>query len=237
MSQFAVLAVLLPTTLLGVLANAQTRDDLATAARAFDEGALRRDDDNAKATPIRKRTGPIHLAFRNSGRAPGLVEPTRRAVRRIAVEAAVIVEDVAADDPSADFIVSFDENESPSGKRNCLAQTWWKAWSIYRNELKINPAYAGGIDGCIIHESMHAFGFNSHPHGGDSVLSYVYKRSALTPLDIHLIHTLYDPRMTIGLKPAAASQLGCRILGERMESSATDVAAVCTDRKGPMPSN
>jgi len=41
-----------------------------------------------------------------------------------------------------------------------------------------------------------------------SVLSYVYKRSTLTPLDIHLIHTLYDPRMTIGLKPAAGFATG-----------------------------
>src|SRR5471032_2176841 len=236
MSRWTVFAVLLPMALLWEAASAQTRDDLATAARAFDEGALRRDDDNAKATPIRKRMGPIHLTFRNPGMAPGLVEPTRRAVQRIAAEAAITVEDVAADNPSADFIVGFDENESPSGKRNCLALTWWKAWAINRNELKINHAYAGGIDGCIIHESMHAFGFNSHPHGGDSVLSYVYKRSSLTPLDIHLIHTLYDPRMTIGLKPAPASQLACRILGERLGSSADDVTAVCTDRKGPVPS-
>lgn len=236
MSRLAVPAVLLSMVFVPPGAHAQLRDELEAGARAFDDGALRREDDNAKATPIRKRTGPIRLAFRNSGTAPGLVEPTRQAVRLIAAEAAIKVNDVAADDPSADFIVSFDENESSDGKRNCFSLTWWKAWSITRNELKINPASGSGIDRCIIHEAMHAFGFNSHPHAADSVLSYVYKRRALTPIDMHLIHTLYDPRMTVGLQPAPASQLGCRILGERMGSSTDDIAAICNGRKGPVPS-
>lgn len=238
MSRWTILAVLLSTALpSGVDAIAQTRDDLATAARAFDEGALRSDDNNAKPIAIRKWTAPIRLAFRNPGGAPGLVEPTRQAIRAIAAETgSIAVTDVDTNDTTANYLVSFDENESPSGKRNCYAQAWWKAWAINRAELKVNPAQGSGIDVCIIHEALHSFGFLSHPHGADSVLSYVYKRRALTSTDVHLIHTLYDPRMTTGLQPAAASQLGCRILGARMGSSADDIAAICTDRKGPVPS-
>lgn len=215
---------------------AQTRDDLAVAARAFDEGALRADDDNGKPRPVRKWTGPIRLAFRNAGMAPGLVGPTRGAIRTIAAETgSVTVGDVESKDPGANYVVVFDENESVQGKQNCYAHAWWQAWSITRAELKINPASGSTIDICLIHEALHSFGFLSHPHGADSVLSYVYKRRALTPVDLHLIHTLYDSRMTIGLQPAPASQLACRILGERMGSSAADIAAVCTGRKGPVP--
>ncbi len=70
-----------------------------------------------------------------------------------------------------------------------------------------------------------------------SVLSYVqHGQRSLTPLDQHLIHTLYDPRLQPGMAPAPASQLACRILGERLGAAAADIDAVCRDRKGPTPS-
>ena len=140
--------------------------------------------------------------------------------------------DVAIGD-SPNFVVNFDENESSSGKRNCFARAWTKNGGIYRADLKINPAYGSSIDACIIHEAMHAFGFLSHPHAADSVLSYVYRRRALTPLDRHLIRTLYDPRLAPNLAAQPASQLGCRILGERMAIAGADIDAVCGARKGP----
>lgn len=215
-------------------ATAGGRDELAALSRAFDDSALRNDDDNAKPASVRKWTNPIKLAFKNGSRAPSLVEATRRAVAAVAAETgSIVVTDAAADDETANFTVSFDENESASGKRNCYARVWYKSWVINRAELKINPAYGSSIDGCIIHESTHAFGLLSHPHGADSVLSYVYKRRALTAVDVLLIRTLYDPRLKVGTKPAAASQLACRILGERTQTPAADIEAICIDRKGP----
>ena len=106
-------------------ATAGGRGELAALSRAFDESALRNDDDdNAKPASVRKWTGPIRLAFSNASRAPGLVETTRKALALVAAETTTItVADVAADDSSANFIVSFDENESVSGKRNCFART------------------------------------------------------------------------------------------------------------------
>ena len=50
--------------LLPIAARAQSRDALVEAARAFDEGALRNNDDNAKPMPVRKWTAPIRLALR-----------------------------------------------------------------------------------------------------------------------------------------------------------------------------
>jgi len=228
--------LVLASSLMPVGAGAQSREALADAAHAFDEAALRVEDNSAKATSVRKWMGPIKLGFTKGVRAPGLVEPTRQAVKQIAAEAGIEVIDLPPDEASPPYQVVFDENESSNGQRNCFARTWWQAWMINKVELKINPAYGATIDGCIIHEAMHSFGFNSHPHDSDSVLSYRYKRHALTPLDKNLIHTLYDKRIVPGLKPAVASQLGCRILGERLGASATDVDAVCRDRTGPTPS-
>lgn len=92
------------------------------------------------------------------------------------------------------------------------------------------------VDRCAIHEPMHTLGFNSHPHGAQSVLSYVYKaQRTLTPLDRLLIRTLYDGRLAPGTALAPASQLACRILGERMAAPVVDIDAVCRDRKGPAP--
>jgi hypothetical protein len=228
--------LLLASSLLPAGATAQPREALADAAHAFDEAALRVEDNSAKATSVRKWMGPIKLGFTKAVRAPGLVEPTRQAVTQIAAEAGIEVIDLPPDEASPPYQIVFDENESVSGQRNCFARTWWQKWVINKVELKINPACGATIDGCIIHEAMHSFGFNSHPHDSDSVLSYRYRRRALTPLDKNLIHTLYDKRIAPGLRPAEASQLGCRILGERMSVAAADIDAVCRDRKGPTPS-
>ena len=218
--------------------QAGPRDDLVTAARAFDDSALRYGDDNAKARPVRKWTEPIRLAFDNPGAAPNLVELTRQAVKTIAAEADISIVDLAAKDATGTMVVYFDENGLFGRAGDCIAQNWMRNdWAIRRGELRINPTRMRDIDRCVTHESMHAFGFNSHPHAALSILSYVYKaQRTLTDLDRNLIHTLYDPRMTLGLKPAPASQLACRILGERLGSSADDVTTVCTDRKGPVPS-
>jgi len=227
---FIILAIAAPTG-----AMAQTRRDLVNAAHAFDDSALRLDDNNAKPANVRKWTSPIKVAFTNPGRGSSLVEPARRALRQIAEQANIAVVDVEPNDVSVNFTVTFDENESAQGKRNCFTRIWWHGNSaVYRGELKINPA-SSNLDNCIIHETLHAFGFISHPHSADSVLSYVYKRPTLTPLDVNLIRTLYDPRLTLGMKPAPASQLACRLLGERMKAAQADIDAVCADRKGPVP--
>jgi hypothetical protein len=208
---------------------------LAEAARAFDEAALRASDDNSKPRPVRKWMAPIRLAFSNPSAAPALVEISRQGVRTIAVEAGIAVMDAAQGDATANYVVLFDENGLRGQAGDCSANGWWnKDGVIYKAELRINPVRIRDIDRCAVHEPMHSFGFFSHPHSALSVLSYVYKaQRTLTPLDRHLIRTLYDRRLTTGMAASAASQLACRILGERMGSPPADIDAVCRDRKGP----
>ena len=234
MTRFLI-CLLLAATPLPAAAQVPSRDVLAGAARAFDESALRLGDDNARPTSIRKWREPIKLAFDNASTHPDLVPITRQAINLIAVEAGVTVIDLPTRE-GGNFVVYFDENGVNGKAGYCFANSWWKSWAINRAELRINPTRMRDIDRCTVHEAMHAFGFNSHPHAADSILSYTYHgRRALSPLDLHLIRTLYDPRLTPGMRPAPASQLACRLLGERLGSSAGDIEAVCRDRKGPTP--
>jgi len=132
---FAALAVLLTVTSPS-LAN-DVRGELTTAARAFDESALRLGDDSARAIGVRKWNVAIALRFANASRAPGLVEPTRKAIQSIAGQTPdIAVADAVVDD--ANFVVRFDENESASGKNGCHANVSSKSWAISRSELKIN---------------------------------------------------------------------------------------------------
>ncbi|MBV8393418.1 MAG: hypothetical protein JOY81_09585 [Alphaproteobacteria bacterium] len=218
--------------------HGQSREVLLDAARAFDESALRASDDNAKPQPIRKWMDPIKLAVSNPGAMPSLAELSRQAVKTLAAEAGVTVIEVDGPAAGANYVIYLDENGLNGQAGWCWANGWWdKARAMTKGELRVNPTRNRDADRCTIHEAMHSFGFFSHPHAAFSVLSYVQKgQRSLTPLDKHLIHTLYDPRLTPGMAPAPASQLGCRILGGRLSVAAADIDAVCRDRKGPTPS-
>jgi hypothetical protein len=209
------------------MAAAGPRDELSDAARAFDESVLRDQDDSTRQLALRKWKGPIKLAVRNPSRAPNLVQPAIKAIRTIAEQAKVEVTEVEITDSGANLVVFFDDNEIYNGQLGCQAKAPTRNWLIERAEIKISPSFRGQIDNCIIHEALHAFGFYSHPHGVDSVLSYVYKRTALTRLDIYLIKTLYDPALRPGLAPLQASVQGCRILARLMASSEQDTREIC----------
>jgi hypothetical protein len=241
MRRFAFPAALALAAFPPLATHAQSRDDLTTAARAFDEGALRRGDDNGRPLPVRKwpKTKPVILAFDNPSAAPGLIDLTRQAIKLEMAEAGVAVVDREKGDKSSNYVVFFDENGLNGQSGYCWGGAWWNnAFDITRAELRINPTRIRDIDRCAVHEPMHTLGFSSHPHAALSALSYTDKgQRTLTPLDLHLIHTLYDDRLPAGTKPAEASQTACRLLGERLGSSAADIAAVCSDRKGPVRSN
>jgi hypothetical protein len=241
MRRFAFPAALALVAFLSPPTHAQSREDLTVAARAFDDAALRLGDDNGRPMPVRKwpKTKPVGIAFDNPSAAPNLVELTRRAVKLEMAEAGLTVVDAEKGDKSGNYVVFFDENGLNGQSGYCWGGSWWnKGFGIIRAELRINPTRIRDIDRCAIHEPMHTLGFSSHPHAALSVLSYVDKgQRTLTPTDLHLIHTLYDDRLPAGTQSAEASQMACRLLGERLGSSAADIAAVCSDRKGPVRSN
>ena len=137
-------------------------------------------------------------------------------------------------DKSSNYAVLFDENGFNGQSRYCWGSAWLnKAFDITRAELRINPSRIRDIDRSEVHEPMHTLGFNSPPHAALSVLSNTYKgKRTLTPLDLRLIHTLYDDRLPAGNETGrsiaeSVPAFWASVLG----SSAADIVAVCTDRK------
>jgi hypothetical protein len=226
----AVLAGFLASAPIAALGS-DARDELAGAAQAFEQAVLRLQDSDDKPRGVVRWDGPIFYTARNAQASSTIEAMAFAAVGRIAEIAHLPVERVAPDDPRANTIVVLTDNESSSGLRTCFAQPSWKNWRMTKVELNLNFANIRRIDRCVVHEALHGFGFNSHPHSADSILSYVYNRSDLTLLDRHLIETFYDRRLRPGMPRTDAAKQACRILGEKMTASAADIEAVCPLRK------
>lgn len=217
-------------------ASADTKSELLAASHAFEQSALRLGDSDERLSRPIKWTTPIFYVATNASGSPTLERLAWAAARRIAAIAGVPIEEVLNGDGRANFFVILTENEAPAmpgqaGAQTCYALQWWKAWKLTKVELYINFKNFSRIDRCAIHEVLHNFGFMSHPHGADSILSYVFNRRDLTALDKQLIETLYDPRMTPGLPRADAAKLGCRIMAAKIGAVASDIEAVCSARR------
>lgn len=227
-------AVMLGVTILAAAATSAPAapPDLPTLARAFDDGALRVAD--SRPETVTKWTRPLYYAVHNVAAQPSIARDVLTAVREIAAIAGLQVVEVAAGDGRANIVARFDDNEGPSGSQTCYAQ-WQRSndGAIVRVELFINFRNWQRINRCIVHEALHGFGFQSHAHAADSVLSYVSGRSSLTETDRLLLQTLYDRRLVPGMAPVAASRTACRILGEKVGATPADIRSTCAARSGP----
>jgi hypothetical protein len=211
---------------------AAPRDELEAAARAFDDSALRIGD--SRPAPFIRWTGPIFYAARNTNASPELAVALRRTTGELAGLAGLGVTDVALSDGRLNYTADFSDNESASGVRTCHAYWQFAKGAITRVIVTVNFANIRRMERCLVHETMHAMGFRSHPHSSDSVLSYTYAGNrSLTRIDRMLIAVLYDKRLAANLPVAAASRQACRLLAEHVGASAADFAAVCETRNGP----
>ncbi len=203
-------------------------------ARAFDEGALRVND--AIPAALAKWTETLYYTPHNGGAQPSIERQVSKALREMAAIAGLNLVVVEPNDKRANVVARFSENEGPSGSQSCYAQ-WWRSddGKITRVELNVNFRSWRGIDRCVVHETFHGFGFQSHAHAADSVLSYVSGRTSLTQVDRLLLETLYDRRLAAGTEPVAASRTACRILAEKINAAPSDVRVVCDARLGPQP--
>jgi hypothetical protein len=213
---------------------APPRSELEMLARAFDEGALRVNDSVPAA--VAKWTGTLYYAPLNGSAQPSVERQVIKALREMAAIAGLNLVVVEPDDKRVNVVARLSENEGPSGSQTCYSQ-WWRTddGTITRVELYVNFKAWRGIDRCIVHESLHGFGFQSHAHSADSVLSYVSGRANLTQVDRLLLETLYDRRLAAGTEPVVASRTACRILAEKINATPPDVRAVCDARVGPQP--
>ncbi|MBM3521888.1 MAG: DUF2927 domain-containing protein [Alphaproteobacteria bacterium] len=207
----------LALVLLAVMVAAPAAGDDARISRflqAFDETALWHDGKTLVQT--KKWTGAIRLQIvGNSG--DSFERFAVESVEEAAKLAGIRVERATGSD--ANFVVKFEDtaNYHIGGRAaGCYSATRWNPrGEIIHGELFINYSMRNQLRECIVHETMHAFGFPGHPHGLDSVLSYVYRRDRLTELDIAAFRVLYDQRMRTGLYYLPALQLARQIIAEQ----------------------
>jgi len=189
---------------------------LARLLQGFDETSLWHD--GKTLVPTRKWTQPIQMHI--TGNSTGSLEQiVTQAVEKSAGLAGLTVKQVDA--TAANFIVKFDDTSSYviNGRAaGCYATTRMNArGEIQRAELFVNFQMRGQLRQCIVHETMHAFGFSGHPHGLDSVLSYVHRRDELTEIDEAAFRTLYDRRMNTNRYYLPSLTLARQIIAERLQ--------------------
>ncbi len=220
-------------------AHAGPADDLARLAKGFEDAALRVDDDSSKPSDVARWDSEIVMTFVNPTRSSRQASLMSKAVREIAAIAGVAVREVAPTAPDANFVGKFSDSSSggigmAGGSSNCFTDATWKFGRMQHVAINVGTRLHFTSDRCVVHEALHGFGFKSHPHGLDSILSYVYNREGLTPTDYLLIETLYDKRLKLGMTRAQAAPIACRILAEKTGVSAAE--PVCAQRgSSPQP--
>lgn len=167
--------------------------------QAFYESALWHDGKNA--VWVRKWAQPlrVRLTGLQAETYSGLVLERLKAVTEIAgLEYSVL----QTGDKNTNFLIEFVDSSSlvANGRSaGCVTHTYSGPGNTYAYvHVLINLRMGAELGHCISHELMHALGFPGHPHGVDSVLSYVYRRDDLTDADRMSLRILYDPRIEAG---------------------------------------
>lgn len=197
---------------------------LTRLLQVFDEAALWHD--GRTLVPPRKWRARLRLQFvGNPGE--GLEHMVIEALEHGAQLAGLVLERAGANEPT--LVVRFDDASTYfiNGRAaGCYATTRWNnRGEIVHAELVINYAARQMLRQCIVHESMHAFGFPGHPHGFDSVLSYVFRRERLTELDENAFRVLYDPRLRANAGYLPTLMQARQIIAERLGAVPAGVSA------------
>lgn len=167
--------------------------------QAFYESALWHDGKSAVwvrkwAQPLRVRmVGPMSETYRD------LVLGRLKAMTAIAGLDFSVQQ---TGDRTTNFLIEFIDTSSlvANGRAaGCVTHTYSGPGNLYAYaHVMINLRMGNELAHCITHELMHALGFPGHPHGIDSVLSYVHHRDDLTETDRMSLRVLYDPRIEAG---------------------------------------
>lgn len=174
------------------------------------------------------------------------IAETVKTLKKFADLAGIAVREGTVGGKDVNFRIIFRNTDnlraSNGGKVGCL--TSWNSdnWTGRLNwaELQINLAYTSGINQCIQHELLHAFGLRGHPHKLHSILSYYTTRFVFEPTeaDIVLLQTLYDRRIKTGMPRLEAVALASGIIEEKRRvlnpgaPPATSPDAVLADIRG-----
>lgn len=169
---------------------------LEEALSFFSEAALWNASGAEPATPrsgIVRWNTPIRAFFQSS---------TTSSVRRDAMEALKELSDISGhpleivESPEkANMVMEFlQDYQRPAGVQSAGCMTRYGTPIIV--SIRLNQS------SCIRHEYLHAYGFRSHPHEFNSVLSYTRQASTrlnLTDIDVLALRALYRGKVTSGM--------------------------------------
>ena len=172
--------------------------DVEAYLQIFYEAALW--NDGRWPINIRKWNRPLRVKI--AGSMPGsYADLVVTRLRDMTGLAGLDMKVLASGEPDENFLVQFIETTQlyASGRAaGCVTQPKYADdGSLSYVTLLINLNVNFELRACIAHELMHAMGFMGHPHQSDSVLSYIYKRDNLTPLDKMALRILYDPKLKL----------------------------------------
>lgn len=200
-----------------VSAPAMADDRVDEFLRGFDEMALWHD--NRDPVPVRKWNQ--NLRVRVTGpMSSNYDELVMGHLNKIAGLAKLRVERSAPGATDENLLIVFDESSYyvVNGRRaGCVAETRYSANGVIaKATLTINLNMGSELRQCIIHELMHAIGFPGHPHGINTVLSYVYKSETLTEIDQMSLRVLYDSRIQSSMLHLPALMAARQIIAEQL---------------------
>ena len=160
--------------------------------------------------PVSKWQGPIRVKF-TGDEVPRNKDFALSQLHVAADVAGIEVVEVAADDASANFEVEFLANmRQLTANESCHTNYYNRNGTINRAKIRANEPR---VWFCMLHETMHAMGFDGHPHAG-SVLTYFARSGGLTAADIFLLKTVYSSDIKPGMTPLAALAVFARRLLE-----------------------
>jgi hypothetical protein len=123
-------------------------------------------------------------------------------------------------DKNTNFLIEFVDSGSlvANGRAaGCVTHTYSGPGNTYAYvHILINLRMGSELGHCISHELMHALGFPGHPHGIDSVLSYVHRRDDLTDADKMSLRILYDRRIEAGAFQLPALAVAREVLVDKL---------------------
>jgi hypothetical protein len=126
---------------------------------------------------------------------------------------------IVAQDSDPNVTVSFVETADFLINREhvqCFAGTDRDQLVIKQAEIQISIEDPMMVDQCLAHEFMHVFGLHYHSGIVRSALSFAHEEQAMTQWDVIALQTLYDPRLSLGVKRNEALPIMRQIVAERL---------------------
>ena len=198
-------------------ASAADEKQVEQYLQAFYESALWHD--GRSAVWARKWAQPLRLRFAGlpAEKHRGFVLERLGAMTRIAgLEYSV----VPPGQGEINFLVEFVDTAALTANgraAGCVAHTYSGPGNVYAYaHIVLNLRMGHELNHCITHELFHALGFPGHPHGSDSVLSYVYRRDDLTDADRMSLAVLYDPRISAGAFQLPAMAVAREVIVDKL---------------------